>query len=103
MARRTPRPLAQSSLLVASDPAGVARAVRLGIAIDAIVPSRAQQGLVLRCAREARGWSQDDLASLVGCSRATLQRIEAGHQAPGQWLDRILEQLPCDAHAARLA
>jgi DNA-binding XRE family transcriptional regulator len=76
--------------LVVPDPAGVTRAVRLGIALDGIVPVRAQQGLVLRCAREARGMTQDDVARIAGCSRATVQRIEAGDQPPGGRIGELL-------------
>jgi len=33
--------------------------------------------------RQARGWSQDQLAEAIGISRVQVNRIENGHHTPG--------------------
>ena len=39
-------------------------------------------GYVIRCLREKRGWSQEDLALLMGKSRTYIGNIEQGTQSP---------------------
>lgn len=62
------------------------------------MPSRGQQ---IRIAREARGWSQADLARKVGISQPAIKKIEADETKRSRYLadiERILE-LPADAVA----
>lgn len=46
-----------------------------------ITPERAF-GKVIRCLREKRGWSQEELGEAMGKSRNYVGMIEAGQQSP---------------------
>ena len=43
---------------------------------------RAGSGARLRLARQARGYSQEQLAGMAGVSRQAVSSVEAGHSAP---------------------
>ncbi|MFE4972102.1 Scr1 family TA system antitoxin-like transcriptional regulator [Kitasatospora sp. NPDC056651] len=55
----------------------------------------AEFGVLLRKSREARGWTQEHLAGLVGCSSAYISAIENGRKKPSRLLvtklDRVFE------------
>jgi transcriptional regulator with XRE-family HTH domain len=40
-------------------------------------------GVRLRAAREARGWTQHELAEAAGCLNVEISRWECGHRTPG--------------------
>jgi len=49
---------------------------------------------IIRSRRLARGWTQDDLASRVPCTKKHISRIETGRQRPSyQMLHRIAQVL----------
>ncbi len=54
---------------------------------------REGKGLAIRSAREARGWSQADLAKLAKTSQQTVDRIERGAVEHSRAYPRILEVL----------
>lgn len=60
------------------DPEAAARVARLGALVDGIVTPALQPGMLVRLAREARGWHQQDLANEMRCSRSAVGKIETG-------------------------
>jgi transcriptional regulator with XRE-family HTH domain len=47
-------------------------------------------GAWLRQARKAREWTQESLAERVGCSPATIRKIEAGERRPSRQIAELL-------------
>ncbi len=47
----------------------------------------------IRAAREARGWSQNDLARAAGTNQPTVDRIESGETRHSKYLSSILDAL----------
>ena len=49
-------------------------------------------------ARQARGWTQEELAAVVGCSLSTVISWEAGRRTPGPVFQvRLRKALPLDS------
>ncbi|MFJ9774100.1 Scr1 family TA system antitoxin-like transcriptional regulator [Kitasatospora sp. NPDC101157] len=52
----------------------------------------AKFGVFLRTSREARGWTQDDLAHVIGYSATHVSAVETGRRPPTQRLARELDR-----------
>ncbi len=55
-----------------------------------------ETGEKIRAAREARDWSQADLAKRVGISQPAIKKIEAGDTRHSKFLPRIAQELGLD-------
>lgn len=55
-----------------------------------------QAGQLIENAREARGWSQKDLADRVGISQVAIQKIESGKTTQSKFLPKIAQVLDLD-------
>ncbi|MGW2249863.1 helix-turn-helix domain-containing protein [Kitasatospora sp. NPDC001660] len=47
-------------------------------------PQGAEFGVLLRSSREQRGWTQEQLANLVGCTSSYISALEIGRRKPNQ-------------------
>lgn len=55
-----------------------------------------EPGERIKRAREARDWSQDDLAKRIGISQPAIKKIEAGDTRHSKFLTRIAQELGLD-------
>jgi phage repressor protein C with HTH and peptisase S24 domain len=63
---------------------------------DIICSLAMQAGKVIENAREARGWSQKDLADRVHISQVAIQKIESGKTNQSKFLPKIAQVLELD-------
>ncbi|MFD8083213.1 Scr1 family TA system antitoxin-like transcriptional regulator [Kitasatospora sp. NPDC059722] len=60
--------------------------------LDPSASPEAEFGAFLRGEREARGWRQGDLATMIGCSPTHISHLETGHRRPTAPVARKLDK-----------